>query len=476
MNRTTYFVSWAFFVNVFASCQAGEFPPRAMAEASASGQMDRTHIGQDLAPPFYVSASRLVVRDSPSAGSKIRGYLPTNSTVSVKSWTNDWCEVTGQFTGSSDLQFGYVACSYLAKRKLRLEELKKQGTDATLTGKERLDLLQKEFWISPSPDTLLRYGDALDKEHPQPEAIDLPPKKTRRQEFEAMKNFMRAGWSPAVFEYQPIDTKLEPATHRLLPLPQVKQSLFGATPPHLVLAPYIGKKWLGYANLDTVFMADTRQLVREVLSRQSVKLVRVTSISGPLAGHYGGFSASWDVGGLSLKFGPPGVPVAAIPANGTNYRNSIVGVSTEDIQFDAECDQIGETITLEKPISKADAARGTLAFIANPEEVGVTSVKLIARKTKALSEMDALEWHRTIAGDDTHFENGYPFTGYRAFTEVFDLNDDAIPDIAFSGFEGSPDSNHLATGPEIDREFIVFLNMGGMWVRHSSFSPLQCAS
>ena len=465
-------------MNVFASCQAGEFPPRAMAEASASDQMERTHIGQDLAPPFYVSASRLVVRDSPSAGSRIRGYLPTNATVSVKSWANDWCEVTGQLTGSSDLQSGYVACSYLAKRKLRLEELKKQGTDATLTGKERLDLLQKEFWISPSPGTLLRYGNALDKEHPQPEEIDLPPKKARRQEFEAMKNFMRAGWSPAVFEYQyqPIDTKLEPATHQLLPLPQVKQSLFGATPPHLLLAPYIGKKWLGYANLDTVFMANTGPLIQEVLFRQRVKLVRVTSISGPLAGHYGGFSASWDVGGLSLKFGPPGLPVAAIPAEGASDKNSIVGVSTEGVQFDAECDQIGETFTLEKPVSKADAARGLLAFITHPEEVGITSVKRLARETRALSEKDALQWHRTIAGQDIPLETEDPLAGYRAFTEVFDLNDDAIPDIAFAGLEGPPDSNFLSTGPEIDRVFVAFLNMGGTWVRYSSFSPMRCVS
>lgn len=443
----------------------------------ASVVLPSVAIGQESASPLYVSASRLAVRTGPSSDSKIKGYLPTNSSVSVKSRADDWCEVTGQFTEGSDLQAGYVACSYLVKSKLRLEELQKQSGDTALTGKEHLDALQKEFWISPSLDKLMSYGEALDKEHPHPETVDVQPKKARRQEFEAMKNFLRAGWSPASFEYLPIDAKLEPANYRLLPLPQVQRSLFEATAPHLILAPYIGKKqWKDHSDRTTVFMARASQFAQEALSRQSIKLVRITSISGPLAGHYGGFKAAWDVGGLTLKFDSPGLPILAFPADGTGFRNAILGVSTEGVQFDAECDQIGETIALAKPVSNADSAKGVLAFIVNPEQAGITSFKRLVRKTRALSEEDAIELHQAITSRDVAPESGDSIAGYRAFTTVFDLNDDGVPDIAFGGIEGGPNSSILSTGPQIDRVFVAFLNMDGKWVKHSYFSPLRCGS
>lgn len=431
-------------------------------------------VAQDSELSLYVRASRLAVRESPSSAAKINRYLPTNHPVWIKSRSDDWCEVVGKGDTNQEIRYGYVACQYLAESKIRLEEIERQYSNSGLTTQTKLSLFQQKFWVSPSPESFYAYALTLDESYPRPDTNEEPPKRPLRPEFEAMKQFMRSGWIPEKYEYPPYDTKLEPARPATFSLPPVTRSLFGERTPQLILAPYIrgGEDPIGRA---TVVMSDAHGFISEALSRGSIKSIRMSSMVGPLAGHYGGFLAMWDVGGLAFQFSPA-IPVVAITATEKTFKNAIARASTEEVQFDAECDQIGETLTLVKPVSESDSANGIFTFIAAPESIGVVTIKRLMAKTRKLTEKAAVVAHRFITGHDFDPNTGDSLAGYHAFIATFDLNDDGIADIAFEGIEGGPQSNTLSTGPKIDRVFAAYLNLNGVWMKHSSFSALRCAT
>lgn len=425
------------------------------------------------ASPFYVHSARLVIRDEPTTDSSVKGQVPTNTRIWIKSRVGDWCQITVEPTSD-----GYAECRFLAERKVRLVDIDKQLSLSGLTNQARLELLQQKFWVSPSPENLLAYGAALDEVYPLPysERSEYePPARPIRPEYEAMKQFMRDGWSPAEFEYPQPKRGLTEAKTAVYSLPPVRPSLFLERPPHLILGPYFGKRYENYIHRETAFMVNTREILREVLWRNSVQTLSMTSITGPLAGHYGGFYGDWDVGGFSLQLGPPALPVAALTERGGSLSSSIVRVSTEKVNIDAECDQIGETLTLSEPVFHKDAVEGILAFVADPKTVGMTSSRRMAWETKVLTAEEAGLAHRVITGVDVD-PAALSLRGYRAFIITFDLNNDGIADLAFEGIEGGIGSNYLSTGPKIDRVFAAFVNMNGKWMKYSTFSPLRCST
>lgn len=437
---------------------------------------------------MYVNASRLALRAAPQANAKLDRYLVTNTAVQIKARSNDWCEIN--VAGQAKDAGGFVACQFLADEKLRLSDIHRQLAGDKVRGQARLDLLQQQFWVSPSASNLLAYGQGLDLVYPfKGRNEDELPKRPARPEFEAMKQFLLAGWNPAKYEYatqveeqESTGTKkIEIAKGLNFLLPPIKPSLYTQAMPDLIATPYVGKRFdQNGPQLTTVYLADAYGLLNTILNNRQVTDMRLASTVGPLAGHYGGYQANWDIGGVRMQFSD--VKLIGISADGSSFQNALISASTEHVQYDAECDQLGGMLKLRHPVARQTAAKDVLALLLLPASTGATdatnvkptSVRMLTSVSKPVSDDKFNAMHRAITGAAIDVASA-PTSG-NAFMKVFDLNGDGIADLAFEGLEGKADSNELASGPSVDRVFNILINLNGNWVKHSFFIPLRCAS
>lgn len=154
---------------------------------------DQTQVSPAKGEIKYVQASRVALRQSPQPGGEVLRYLPTNTVVAVNSADGDWCSVSLQQASST----GFIACRFLSEKRRSLTEIEDELVAQQIVAKRRLDLLQQRFWVSPSAQNLIAYGDALNMQQNTVGRTSIPKK---RPEYEAMKEFLLAGWKPRDYD------------------------------------------------------------------------------------------------------------------------------------------------------------------------------------------------------------------------------------------------------------------------------------
>lgn len=405
----------------------------------------------------YVQASRVALRQSPMLGSEVLQYLSTNTLVVVNSTEGDWCSVSVQRPSRN----GFVACRFLSQMQRNLLQIEDELVAQTSDPQKRLDLLQQKFWVSPSAQNLIAYGDALNTQKNTSGSSTIPSK---RPEYEAMKEFLSNGWHPKDFEL-PIDglaSKNNKKSIRLPKLPAISTSLFSDSFPCLLLGPYISF-YNQERQTNVVFLSDAGQAERCAICSSSVEQLRVINFGAPHVGSYTDqIYASWDVGGYTVQF-DDGMPFVGVMPDGSSFNGKALRASTEGVQQEAECDQIGEQIVLDAEVKRNIRKLGALFLLVEPSTVGVKSVKVLRSNYR----------QHVIKPDHAYVDEAYMADfNPQKFSIAFDFNEDKIADLAVVGEELG--QNDLSTGPNYKRRFTVYINTNGVWKMYSEFSPKVC--
>lgn len=418
---------------------------------------DSVQTSPETATAKYVQASRVALRQSPMLGAEVLQYLPTNTIVMVNSAEGDWCSVSVQRPSSN----GFVACRFLSEKQRLLSQIEDELAARTSDPKIRLDLLQQRFWVSPSAQNLIAYGDALNMQK-SPTRSSVTPSK--RPEYEAMKEFLSKGWHPKEFEL-PIDglaSKSNNKSTRFPKLPAISISLFNDSYPCLLLGPYIG-----FMNQERgtniVYLSDAGQAERCAARSSFIDQLRVLNFGAPHVGVYSDqIYASWDVGGYTVQFGD-GMPFVGVMPDGSSFNGKALRASTEGVIQEAECDQIGEQIILDAEIEKNIRKLGALFLLVEPSTVGVNSVKVLRSNYR----------QHVIKPDNAYVDEAYMADfAPQKFSIALDFNDDKTADIAVVGEELG--QNDISTGPNYKRRFTVYINANGVWKMYGEFSPKVC--
>ena len=417
----------------------------------------------------YVNASRLAARKQPSSDSSIVAYFPTNTRVKVLTRDLSWCGVR---TDKAD-DTVFVDCRFLVEQPLNSGEIETALKKGGLPPNVQRDLLQKLFWIQPNWTRLEAYGAALTRDllsvqDLQIEMTTYQSRRPKRAEFEAMKQRLRQGWTAEV-PVLPVFDRKTLGKFGIKRLPAAEKSLFDTVNVSLIYSPHVGGS---YGQRDIVYMAKESlgsglahwQITDWLAFHAQNRTLRVVDFGRPTAPKYGGpLQGTWDVGGSDIQLSDAGVEVLGLAADGRTMQLKLTSVSDLGEMSDAECDQIGITIKLNKRIAKAQTEAGVLVFLLNPKSIGASLPKRLFAKTFQFDD-----------GENTEFTALFPEfgPGESGFTHARDLNWDNKVDIAFVGAIGGQST--LSTGPSISRAFQVFLNVSGKWHLTGKFAPKYC--
>lgn len=425
--------------------------------------------GAAVAAPAWVDATRLALRASPAAESDALQHLPANTAVEVQSRSNRWCAVRVPALGIS----GFVACRFLSERPLRAADFGQALDRPDLPASERLELLQKRFWVEPNWPDFEAYGRLLVETQLTPAVRRLEDtdglNRPERAEWQAMKARLQQGWTGGRLKSSTVSPSGAVLPALSVFLPKVGVSRLDLRSYELIVGPMAGGS---HGRLRLVHLIEksrpTDELLEQWLSRfAGSRRFKASAFGAPAVPNYGGLvGGAWDVGSVHIELPGSGVPMAALGRDGVvdHVRAQAIWRSLD--ASDAECDQIGrEVITLSKPLPEQRAGAGYLSFV-----FGLPRLDLI-RRLSALSVEKPDSWAEQHDVDLDESLNALRFTPLSI--DIFDLDGDGVADLAFVSWAADA---QLSTGPQVTRNVQVFANVQGRWTLRATHAPLECAS
>lgn len=245
----------------------------------------------DQTGSHFIHGSWVNVREAGDPSARVIDKLVTNTPVNVVDRQGSWCQIN-----YGEGKNGHVSCDLLGGSALTLAQTATQPARA--------------FWVAPSPNRLVAYGQSL----PIPPAFRLSELRKRVQagdvvryppipEFDAAKKVMKDGvlLNPAheTNRGTSIDIAQEMSAYSVRPAP-IRPSLFRT-----------------HESVALVSEADADGLA--AIARKKVSLVPEGLPRGWFQNHSGpeidGVSGFWDVGSASLSFAQPLI-IYSVASNG----------------------------------------------------------------------------------------------------------------------------------------------------------------